>query len=264
MLNTFLGSLGIPPGQVSLSWPLAPSSPLPISISPSPLLPTCSLLFLHHSTPMYIHQRHFYTHPASLAYFIPALSPYPPFRFFGISYGCPPATSTIPTLTYLLVLLSHVPLPLPGPPHPPAPTCLPYPPFRFFDTFYGCSHATSTIPTLIYLLALFSHVPIHAWPSPCPCLPPPLPPIFTFWGHLWTLFCVYSYPIPSTCVHTWFIALNREHLTAFFGAISCQGKGNLLVSTVGNRPPKAYKYSCMPSDAWSMYPIQQRGSGEAL
>jgi hypothetical protein len=154
---------------------------------------------------MYIHQRRFYTHPASLVYFIPALSPYPPFRFFGIFYGCCLATSTIPHPYILTSIVSHVSLPLPGPYHPPAPTCPSYPPFRFFDSFYGCSHTTSTIPHPYILIELLSHVPL---PLPGPShplptyLPPPLPPIFAFLGHLWTLFFVHSYAIPYICVHT--------------------------------------------------------------
>src|ERR1700691_5459202 len=113
------------------SWPgesqLTPC-PLPTSISPYPLLSTCFLPFLHHPIPMYIHQRCFYTHPASLVYFIPALSPYPPFRFFGIFYSCCLATSTIPHPYILTSIVSHVSLPLTGPYHPPAPICPSYPP----------------------------------------------------------------------------------------------------------------------------------------
>ena len=181
-----------------------PCPPLAISISLSPLLPTCFLLFLHHHTPMYIHQRHFYTHPASLFYFIPALSPYPPFRFFGIFYGCSPATSTIPH-HYILTSIVFPCLLTPAWPIPsPLPTCPPYPPFCFFDTFYGCSHATSTIPHHYILTSIvFPCLLTPAWPIPPPlptCLPP-LPPIFAFLGHLWTLFCVHSYPIPSTCTY---------------------------------------------------------------
>src|ERR1700732_2445883 len=128
MLNAFLGFSCVPRGQVSLSCPLDPCPPLPISISPSPLLLTCFLLFLHHSTPMYIYQRRFHTHPASLFCFILALSPYPHFAFFGIFYGCSPATSTIPhpyILTsivfpcHLTPCLAHpIPHPLPVPPTP--------------------------------------------------------------------------------------------------------------------------------------------------
>jgi hypothetical protein len=175
-----------------------PLPPLPISISPSPLLPTCFLLFLHHSTPIYIHQRHFYTYPASLFCFIPALSPYPPFRFFGIFYGCSPATSTIPHPYILTSIVFPCPLtsawPIPSP-------CLylpPLPPFRFFDTFCSYSHATSTIPHPYILTSIVFPCPLTpAWPIPSslPTYLPPYPP-FRFFGPFmdafWCTFISYS------------------------------------------------------------------------
>ena len=151
---------------------------------------------------MYIYQRRFYTHPASLVYFIPALSPYLPFRFFGIFYGCCLATSTIPHPYILTSIVSHVSLPLPGPYHPPAPTCPSYPPFRFFDTFYGCSHTTSTIPHPYILIELLSHVPLPL-PGPSHPLPtylPPPTPFSLFWAiygrfflYIHMLFYIYVY-----------------------------------------------------------------------
>ncbi len=240
MLNTLLWSLGIPPGQVSLSWPLSPCPPCP-----SPYLhPLCSQLVFF-CFYIILHPFTFTSDiftptqpPFSVSY-----QPYPPtphFAFLVFSMAVPLLPAPSPTLTYWLALFSHVPLPLPGPSHPPASTCPPYPHFAFLILSVAIPMLPAPSPTLIYSLVLFSHVPL---PLPGPSHPPYLPtcpstPHFAFLGHLWTLFGVHSYLIPSTCVHTWFIALNREHLTAFFGATSCQGKGNVLLSTVENRPPQ--------------------------
>ena len=172
-----------------------PMLPLPLSIYTSPLLLTYPFLFHHHPTYIYIHQRRFYTYPASLFCFIPALSPYPPFRFFGIFYGCSLATSTIShpyTLTIIVFPSSLTPAwPVPSP----SPCLLPLHPFRFFDTFYGCSPATSTIPhhyiltTIILPSPLSMPDPSH---PPAPACPPPYPPFSLFWA-IYGRFFVYIY-----------------------------------------------------------------------
>jgi hypothetical protein len=171
--------------------------PLPISISPSPLLPTCFFLFLHHSTPMYIHQQHFYTHPASLFCFILTLSPYPPFRFFGIFYSCSPATSTIPH-PYILNSIVFPCLLIPAWPIPsPCPYLPPYPYFAFLILFMAIPMLPAPSPTLIYSLALFPMSPypcLAHWIPPTTYLPPHPP--FRFFGPFidafWCTFISYS------------------------------------------------------------------------
>ena len=230
MLNVFLGFPCVPFGQVSLSWPLPPCPLLLTSISPSLLLPTCFLLFLHHSTPMYIHQQHFYTHPASFFCFIPTLSPYPPFRFLVFSMAIPLLPTLSHTITCSLELFSHIPLPLPGPSHSPAPTCPLYSPFCFFDTFYGYPHATRTIPHPYILTSIvfpMSPYPCLAHPIPLPLPTPPSPPISLFWA-------IYGFLLGTFMI----CSIELRTFDRFFGAISCQGKGNVLLSIVGNRPPK--------------------------
>ena len=52
----------------------------------------------------------------------------------------------------------------------------------------------------------------------------------TFWGCLCSFLCIYVYLLST--------ALNNKILTAFWGAHKLPGKGDVLASAVGTRPPK--------------------------
>ena len=103
----------------------------------------------------------------------------------------------------------------------------------------------------------------HLWSSPCyqhpplplhihlnylsglstPCLihpiPLPLPPFSLFFNWFMDAFCMYFYPILSMHVHTWYIALNTRHLTAFLGCYQLPGWGKWFPFGVGYRPLKS-------------------------
>ena len=172
--------------------PLTPPAYLHISIPFAPnLFPSVSPSFYTH-----VHSSATFLHPPSLPFlFHTALSPYPPFRFFGIFYGCSPATSTIShpyTLTSIVFPSSLTPAwPVPSP----SPCLLPLHPFRFFDTFYGCSPATSSTPhhyiltTIILPSPLSMPDPSH---PPAPACPLPYPPFSLFWA-IYGRFFVYIY-----------------------------------------------------------------------
>ena len=72
----------------------------------------------------------------------------------------------------------------------------------------------------------------------CPSYPLPCPHYFrffwqfmhTFWGCLCSFLCIYVYLLSA--------ALNNNTLTAFGGAHMLPGKGDVLASAVGTRPPK--------------------------
>src|SRR6266478_6326562 len=101
MLNVFLGSPGIPPWPGESQLTPFPMLPLPISIYPPPLLLTYSLLFYHHPTHIYTHQRRFCTPLVPHFYFIPALPPYPPhFALLVFSMAIPLLPAPSPTLKY--------------------------------------------------------------------------------------------------------------------------------------------------------------------
>ena len=133
---------------------------------------------------MYIHQRRFYTPPASLFYFIPALSPISHFAFLVFSMAVPLLPAPYPTLIHLLALFSQAPLPLHGLSHPPPPACSPYTHFAFLTLFMAVPLLPAPPPTIIYSLPLFYQAPypclIHPIPLPLPA--PSLTPHFRFFG----------------------------------------------------------------------------------
>jgi hypothetical protein len=65
-------------------------------------------------------------------------------------------------------------------------------------------------------------------------------------------------------VHVILLAVNPCHLTAFWGATSCQGEGNVFHLLWEPGPPKVTKYSYAPYDVCPMHPSWQMYSREAL
>lgn len=227
MLNVFLGFPCVPLGQVSLSWPLPPLAHLYISIHFAPnLFPFVSLSLYTH-----VHSPATFLHPPSLPFLfhtnlIP-LSPISLFWYFLWLFFC---YQHYPTPPY--PCLAHpIPLPLPGPPtsH-----------FAFLILSMAIPMLSEPFPTLIYSLALFSRVPLPL-PGPSHPLLPPTPPHspFRFFGSFMNAFlCTFiSYSI-YMCIYM-ICSIELRTFDRFFGAISCQGKGNVLLSTVGNRPLKS-------------------------
>src|SRR6266436_1022278 len=167
--------------------------PLPISIYPPPLLLTYSLLFLHHPTHIYTHQRRFFTPLVPNFYFIPALPPISLFWYFIWLFPCyqhhPPPLNTH---YHCFHNPSH-----PCLAHPiPLPCLVPLLHFAFLVLSMAIALLPAPSPTIKYSLSLFSQsLPPLPGPSHPPALPGP-PTSFRFFGTF------YGYcPATSTIPH---------------------------------------------------------------
>src|SRR6202050_3856489 len=145
---------------------------------------------------MSIHQRRFYTPPASLFYFIQPYPPTPHFAFLVFSMAVPLLPAPYPTLIHLLTLFSQAPFPLHGLSHPPPPACSPYTHFVFLTLFMAVPLLPAPSPTIIYSLPLFYQAPypclIHPIPLPLPA-PPPTPPFSFFLPFLGAFLCTFFF-----------------------------------------------------------------------